>query len=97
MSELSEHMRYLAMRAKKMSAHMPEVPTPATLRELFAKKGTEINADQARTLVKAVKDHRETVGIGGRKPKTTEKPQKPEVSVQPRSQPRQKYSASYGR
>ena len=86
---LSEHMRYLASRAKKMSAHMADVPTPATLRELFAKKGTEINAEQARTLSQEIKTHRKDVGIGGRKPS---KPKKPEVS---RSQPK-KYTTSYG-
>jgi hypothetical protein len=92
---LSKHTKYLAMRAKKMTAHMGDVPTPGTLRDLFARKGTEINMDEARTLVNEVKKHRDTVGIGGRAPK---KPQKKEVAAaSSRSSGRQRYSTSYGR
>lgn len=63
-----EEMKYLAMRAKKMTAHRERVPSPEVLMGLFAKKSTEINKREANRLVDAIKEHRTTVGVGGRKP-----------------------------
>lgn len=52
-----QDMKYLAMRAKKMS--VKAIPTPKELQDRFRKKGTEITVDQARSLVAQVKAHQE--------------------------------------
>ena len=90
---LTPKQKHLSMRAKKMTAHIPEVPSPQTLRELFARKGTEVSTADSQMLVREIREHRRTKGIGGRSP---EKPKQKE-EVRSRSKPSRKYSMSYGR
>lgn len=93
-SGLSDRMKYLAMRAKKMTARDKVIPPATELVERFRKKKTEITVGEAQTLVDEINSHRESKGIGGRKPAAASsggsKPQeKREVAVR-------KTTRSYG-
>lgn len=58
-----DDMKYLAMRAKKMTARMPDVPSPEELKASFDRKGDSITLGQAQELVVAVEQHRAKMGI----------------------------------
>ena len=65
--ELTDKMKYHAMRAKKMTARVKkdeDLPTPSQLVEKFSAKKTEISLSEAREIMKEVKRHRKEVGVG---------------------------------
>lgn len=81
-------MRYLAMRAKKMTARKDRLPNVAELRANFIKKGTEITPKESEILLEAVREHRiaKRAKVQSKPKETKSKPSSPRT-----------YSRSYGK
>jgi hypothetical protein len=94
-----EEMKYLVMRARKMTARLTnrELPKADELRQNFAGKGTELTPAQAEYLLRQVRIDR-----GLELPTEEEKKAKPEAKREvevslPKPAPLQKSSSGWGR
>lgn len=64
--KMSDNMKYLCGRAKKMTAKLSDsqLPSLSDLKGRFETKGTEVTIGQCRTMIAEIKRHRKEKGIG---------------------------------
>lgn len=90
-------MKYLAMRAKKMTARKDKLPNAYELRANFLRKGTEITKKEADILLEEVKLHR-SKKLAKQNIRRAESKKKVSKKVEVKSKPKPLvHSRSYGK